>query len=102
MHEDAARRVSASRAPGDLNEELEGAFGGAKILDRQRRVGIDDADQRDERQIVPLRHHLRADENVDFACAHLREDLLDLLAARDIAIETSDPCLRKRLFQRVF
>src|SRR5207244_2753041 len=101
LYEDAPGRLAAPRAPGHLDEELERALRRAKIGDRERSVRADDADERDVRQIVPLRDHLRADEDVDLARTDAREDLLHVLAARDVAIEPRDPRLRERARERL-
>ena len=37
-------------------------------------VGVHDADERDGRQVEPLREHLRADEDVGLAREERRED----------------------------
>ena len=42
-------------AAGNLRQKLERAFGGTKVRDRKRRVGIDDTDERDVRQVAVRR-----------------------------------------------
>ena len=64
---------AAPGAPGDLREELERALGGAEVGEGERGVGEHHADERDAREVVPLRHHLRADEHVDLAPREARE-----------------------------
>ena len=59
--------AGAARPTGHLAEQLEGAFGGARIAIGKSEIGIDDADQRHVRKIVPLGDQLRADDDVGFA-----------------------------------
>ena len=69
LHDRLARLLAAAGAAGDLRQQLEGPLGGAEIGQAEADVGRDDADQRDAREVVPLRDHLRADEDVDLAVA---------------------------------
>jgi hypothetical protein len=68
----------APRAPGPaghLRQELVGPLGGARIAVRQPEIGIDHADQRHQREIVPLGHQLRADDDIGLAfCNRLELD----------------------------
>src|SRR5450755_2288464 len=73
LHKHLALDVAATGATGDLREQLEGAFARAKIRLVQREVGVNDADERDVRKVQPLRDHLRADEDVNFARAKIAE-----------------------------
>ncbi len=98
-------RAGAIASPGparDLHEDLERALGRAKVGHRERRVGVDDTDQRDARQIVSLGHHLRSDQDVHLARAHALEHRLGLGTRRDVAVEPRDACLGKRLSDGVF
>ena len=63
---DAAALLAAGAAD-HLVEQLERAFGGARIAIAQAQIGIDHADQIEPRKIMPLRHQLRADDDVDAA-----------------------------------
>src|SRR5450432_240401 len=74
LHKNLALDVAATRAAGDLREQLEGALARAKIRLVQRGVRVNDADERDVRKMQPLRDHLRADEDVNLARAKIAED----------------------------
>ena len=96
LDENFAGEFAASGASGNLREQLEGAFGGAKIRAAQREIGGDHADQRDALEIVAFGDHLRADQNVDFAVRECAEHLLVFaLGADRVAIEARDARLRE-------
>jgi hypothetical protein len=80
LHDDAARELAAASASGDLRDELEGALRGAEIRQVERAVGVDDADQRDAREVEALGDHLRADQHVDLAAPEGLERVLVVLA----------------------
>src|SRR5262245_42063963 len=83
LDEDPSWRVTAAGPAGDLDEELKRSLRRAEIRDRKGCVRVDHAHERDVREIVPLRHHLGSDEDVDLSSSNACEDLLDLLTARD-------------------
>ena len=64
LQHDAARIVAATRAAGDLRDELKRPLGGAKVRQRQRRVAGDHAHQRDVRIIQTLGDHLRTEHHL--------------------------------------
>ena len=101
LHEDPPGHVAAAGAPRDLDEELEGALARPEVGDAERRVGVDDADERHVRQVVPLGDHLRPDEDVDLARAHPRQDRLDAAAAGHVAVEPRDARHRERRGERL-
>ena len=74
--------VAASRAPGHLRQQLEGALGGAEIRHAQPDVGVHHAHQRDVRDVVALGDHLRADQNVVAALAEAVQNGLVAAACR--------------------
>src|SRR5262249_12978232 len=78
--DDFALDIAAPRASGDLREKLEGPLARAKIRQVQPHVGVDDSDERDVREVQPLRDHLRADEDVDLARAERAKRLAIRLA----------------------
>ena len=72
--------LAAPGAPGRLAQELERALGGARIAVGEADVGVDDADQRQQRKVVPLGDELRADDEVVVAarrCVELAAQPLD-------------------------
>ena len=79
----------------DLREQLERPLGRAEVGQVEPGIGAQHADERDAGEVVALRHHLRADEDVDLATRDARQHGLGLRAARDVAIEPRDARLRK-------
>jgi hypothetical protein len=67
---DAAALVAAG-APDHLVEQLPGSFRGARIAVAEPQIGIDHADEIQAREMVALRHQLRADNDVDTALGDL-------------------------------
>src|ERR1700733_6815803 len=83
--------MAAPGATGDLGEELEGAFGGAKIGAAEGEIGSYDSDERDALEIVALGDHLRADEDIDLTFRECAEHLLEFaLGAEGVAVEAAD------------
>ena len=64
LQQRAARPFAAPGAPGRLAQELKGALGGARIAVGEADIGVDDADQGQQRKIVALGDELRADDDV--------------------------------------
>ena len=62
-----AAALLAAGAPDHLVEQLKRPLGGARIAIAEAEIGIDDADQIEPREIMPLRHELRADDDIDAA-----------------------------------
>ena len=60
-----SRPVAASGTAGDLSQKLKRPFAGSKIGKAQRKIGADDAHQRNIWKIVALGHHLSPDQDVD-------------------------------------
>ena len=65
LEHDPAGASAAPGAPAHLVEELVGALGRPHVAARQPQVGIDHAHQGELREVMPLGHHLRADQHVD-------------------------------------
>ena len=70
-----ARLVAAPGAAGDLLDLLEAALGGAQIAARQAEVGVDHPDQRQVGEMIALGDQLGADDDVDLAGLHRRDEL---------------------------
>ena len=62
LDQHAPRRIAAAAA-GELGQELERPFVGSKVRHAERRVGVDDGRERDAREVVSLRDHLRAEQD---------------------------------------
>ena len=67
---DAAALVAPGAAD-HLVEQLKRPLGGARIAIAEAEIGIDHADQIEPREIMALRHQLRADDDVDAAFGDL-------------------------------
>ncbi len=63
----AAGLLAAAGASRRLAQQLERPFGGAGVAVGEANVGVDHADQRQQRKIVALGDKLRADDEVVFA-----------------------------------
>src|SRR3954468_18767823 len=92
----AAARFAASAAD-HLMQQLEGALGGARIAIRQSQIRVDDADEIELGEMVPLGHELRADDDVDAAVLDLDELLAHALDGGDeVAGEDERAAVRKQ------
>ena len=97
-----ARALGAPRAPGDLDDGLCHALGAPKVGAEQSLVRVQDAHQRQVREVVPFRQHLRADQDVRFALPREIERV-DHGAAllRAVAVDTHDVRGREAPAQRI-
>jgi hypothetical protein len=89
------RLVRPPRAPRHLPHQLERPLRRAQVTALQAEIGIHHAHQRQARKVVPLRHQLRADDDVGVAL----RDLLDLgleRAGRPEEVRGQDRDLRVR------
>src|SRR5438093_1388105 len=90
-----SRPLSPPRPARDLGQKLERALGRAEIRKAENAVGREDADDGDAWKVVPLRHHLRPDEEIALARLERRQDPLRRAApARGVAVEPADPGAR--------
>ena len=55
----------AAGAAGDLMQQLERAFGRARVAVRQPEIGVDDPDEIELREVVTLGDELRPDHDVE-------------------------------------
>src|SRR5690554_207797 len=95
LYEHPPRPIAAARPASNLREELEGPLARPEITEREALIGEDDADERDVRDIMSLRHHLRADEDIVALCPKIREEALEALMVRYVPIEAGDLRLGK-------
>ena len=77
LDDDAAGALASTGTAGDLGEELEGAFRGAKIGNVEGDVGGNDPDEGDVGKVEALGDHLGADEDVVLTASELGEDFLE-------------------------
>ena len=103
LHDDDALEVATARAAGDLSEQLEGTLGGAEVRQLQRKIGVDDAHQRDAREVESLGDHLRAEEHVVLTGAEIREHLPEeVLLAHRIGVDAGHAGAREELGDGLF
>ena len=57
--------MRTARASGDLDQQLREFFARAEIRGKQAFVDADHRDEREVRQVVSLRQHLRAHQRID-------------------------------------
>ena len=82
----------APGAPGGLQQQGKQALGGAKVAGKQLSVGLHCGHQGDAAKVVPLGHHLRAHQHINFT----RVDLLQLrfqrpFGAGGVGVNTHHP-----------
>ena len=91
LNEHAAFSIGAAGASGDLDDEWKRAFGGAEVGARETLVGEENADERDAREVVPLRDHARSDEDVGFMARKAAEGVVERgRRANGVAVEADD------------
>ena len=100
LYDDRTARAVPPCASRRLRDEHEAAFCRTEIRQVEARVRTDDADRLHARQIMPLCHHLRAEQDIEVAPPKLRQDLrMCELSPRRIAIHAHNPCCGKNLPQ---
>ena len=103
LNDDPPRLVAAPGPTGDLDQKLHRALRGAEVRDVQRLIGQQHGDERDAGHVVPLRDHLRADENVEIpGLPGVQDPPLGSTAGRDVTIQPRDPGSGEQLPQDRF
>ena len=91
LDEDLAKLLATTGATGDLDEELEGALGGAEVGEVEGEVGVEHADEGDVGEVEPFGDHLGADEEVDFLGAEVAQGVAELvLALHGVGVHAGD------------
>ena len=67
LQQGAAGLVAASGASRHLTEKLKGAFRRARVAAAQSKIGVDDPDERQVREIMALCDKLSADNDIEGA-----------------------------------
>ncbi|MOA14035.1 hypothetical protein D3C78_1341120 [compost metagenome] len=65
-----------SGTPGHLRVKLGEAFSGTEIGRKQRAIDVQQCHQRDVREVMPFRQHLRTNQNARAAAMNLSQLLL--------------------------
>ena len=92
----------APGTPGDLGIKLRKAFSGAEVSGEERTVDIQQGNQRDIREMVPFRQHLRADKNTRASAMYFRQVLLErAFTAGGIPVDTRQRHPRKKRGKRL-
>ena len=91
LDDDAALLRMTARAAGRLRDKHETALSRPEVGQIEAGIGTDDTDRRDIWDIVPLRHHLRAEQDIVFLPAEFRQDfLMGKLRIRRITVHAND------------
>ena len=100
LHHDAAGRLATAGAARDLGQQLKDALRRTKVRQVERIVRADNAHQRDAVDVVALRNHLGADQQVDLAGVQAYEQPLHVMtAAHRVAVHAANARMRKDLLQ---
>ena len=103
LNQHRALQLAAPRAPGNLRQQLKGAFRSAKIWQAQRGIGADDTHQRNALKIVSLRQHLRTDKDIQRPARERTQCLLVLpLRPRRIPVQPGNSCAGKFFAKSLF
>src|SRR6202011_5409614 len=73
-----ARRVATPGASRNLGEELKRTLGGTKVRQPQSRIRAHHSDQRYAVDVMPLRNHLCAHQQIEFAFTQRVERALEI------------------------
>ncbi len=97
-----ARSFRATRAARDLHDRLREPFARAEVRAEKSLVCVQHDDERDVREIVPLRQHLRPDENIDLLAVDSLEHRLEVASLADaVSVESRNRGLGKRCGNRL-
>src|SRR5262249_52889880 len=103
LHDHFAFNVTAPGASGDLSQQLKRPFARPKIRLMQGKIGVNDADECDVREVQTLGDHLGSDQDVNLACAKITEDTaIIVFAFQRIGIHSRDARIRKKFGKRLF
>ena len=102
LQQAAPRLAATTGAAGDLLQELKRPLPGAQITAREANIGIDHANQRHQREIMPFCNKLGADDEIEIPpCDGFEFGSQALGAAGKIGGKHEGPGLRKQ-FRRLF
>ena len=102
LHQHFARLLAAAGTAADLRERGKKPFRGTVVRRQQCAVRIEDADQRQVREVVPFGEQLRAHQDVAFAAADAFQRAREFAAAADaVAVDAQDARLREQRGQRL-
>ena len=97
-----AGQARASGPAAHLHQLREKPFARPEIVGKERGIGVQHADQRHALEIVPLRDHLRADQDIHLARVHVRKQRLRAaFAARAVGIDAQHARTRHRARKRL-
>src|SRR5690348_1341650 len=97
------RLAAASGASGYLHYCLSEPLGRTKVSTEEPLVRIEHDHQCDVREIMPLGHHLRANQNPSLTGRHSAYDFFHVAAsADDVPIETCECYTRKKASESLF
>ena len=97
LNNDMTGFAPTSRSPGNLRQQLKGAFTGAEIGHIQRRIRRDNSDQSDACEVQPFSDHLRTDQNIRLAGTKSTEHFqVGVFLLRRIPIHTDHAGFREK------
>ena len=82
LNDHLSRKLRPSRAPRHLRKQLERPLGRAEVWHVKRTIGIEDANERDIREVEPLRNHLRAEKDIRLAAPERGKNVVVRVLAR--------------------
>src|SRR5262245_45047764 len=96
------RTFGASRPTGHLDGRLRETLARAEVRAEESLVRIQDHDKADVREMMPLRQHLRADQEAYLSTVDAFHDRIEFpLAADVVAIDAGERDARKNRLQRL-
>src|SRR6188768_276383 len=97
LNQHLARQLGAPSSACYLEDRLCESLVAARIRAEQPLVGVQHPDERDAREVVAFRQHLRADENLYVARLDVAQHHVEgTLSARAVAVEPRDARRRKQ------
>ena len=103
MDEDFAQQLPTASAAGDLGKQLKCAFASTVIRNVETKVGVEDANESDVREMQTFGDHLRADHDIVLPRLEIIERVLELiLTAHDVSVDTCDFGVAKDFFEDAF
>ena len=103
MHQHAPGQLAPTGTARHLRQQLESAFGSAKVRQSQNRIGREHPHQRHSLKVVPFGDHLRAHQDVQLAPHEPPQNSLRLTSpGGGVAVQPRHPCGRESTPHHLF
>ena len=103
LQHNSPRIVAPPGSTRHLSQKLKCALRRPEIRKAERSIGSDHSHKRDARNVMPLRDHLRTDEQIQFAFVQRIECALEVVASANcIAVQARNARLRKHTVEQLF